>query len=825
MAGDQENLNSTPKSGPDNKVGFIDGSIKKLEKMAADFMFWMHCDTMVKGWLTTAMEKDIRNSVKFSLERNKHEHQFLHTTLSYEDFGMNWRRFYLSHTVHVPLSSFAAIRTHILATYPVLKLRNAYHLVAEDERQRAISGEKKTMVDSTAFKTFSHDRKENNANQQRDKTIMRDNKRSETSEICTECGKEGNTHQGCFKLIGYPEWWPGNKKRDDSKPKAACIETCMSPVPSLTNEQYASFLKHFAGSMRRTKDDTNLTAFTGNIDSENDWVIDSGSTKHITHNVEILENKVSCFNENPVVILNGDFIPVEGKGECTLTRGAKIKGVLYIPKFTCNLLSVSRLCKDLQSAITFFPDFCVVQKLHMRILIGTGECKSGLYRMGMFGTEKKALMTTTNTLENLPEGKHAIDSIWVYKIKYKPNGEVERYKARLVAKGFTQMEGVDYHNTFTPVAKLVTVLTLLAIVVKRDWMIHQLDVNNAFLHGDLSEEIYMKIPQGFVKDGDMRICRLHKSLYGLKQASRNWYKKFTNALRLLYVDDVVIAGNDTFKIQATKDELNQRFSIKDLGTLKYFLGIKVARTYEGLVLNQRKYILDILADCGLQGCKSSPFPIEQNLKLNRAENKPKVDASRYRRIVGRLLYLQATRPDITYSVNILSQFMADPRQPHLNAAHRILHYLKATPGLGILLSRYLLSLGGAPISWKTKKQSVVSRSSAEAEYRSMAGTVSEILWVRWLLRELDIHMEQPTPLFCDNQAAQHIANNPVFHERTKHVKMDCYFVHERVESKEVEPLSVKSTMQIADLLTKGLGTDQLRFLLDKLGVRNLHAPT
>ncbi|GJY33994.1 secreted RxLR effector protein 161-like protein [Tanacetum coccineum] len=164
--------------------------------------------------------------------------------------------------------------------------------------------------------------------------------------------------------------------------------------------------------------------------------------------------------------------------------------------------------------------------------------------------------------------------------------------------------------------------------------------------------------------------------------------------------------------------------------------------------------------------------------------------------------------------------MTDPRQPHLNAAHRILHYLKGTPGLGILLPRlggclltahcdfdwlgcpytrrsrtgYLLSLGGAPISWKTKKQSVVSRSSAEAEYRSMA-------------------------------AAQHIANNPVFHEHTKHVKMDCYFVRERVESKEVEPLSVKSTMQIVDLLTKGLGTNQLRFLLDKLGVRNLHAPT
>nr|GEU33295.1 putative reverse transcriptase domain-containing protein [Tanacetum cinerariifolium] len=177
-------------------------------------------------------------------------------------------------------------------------------------------------------------------------------------------------------------------------------------------------------------------------------------------------------------------------------------------------------------------------------------------------------------------------------------------EARLVANGFTQMEGVDYHDTFALVAKLVTVRTLLAVAVKRDSTIQQLDVNNAFLHGDLREEIYMKIPQGFVKDGDTRICRLRMSLYGLKQASH--VDSFASAL-IYYVDDVVIAGNDTFKMQATKDELNQCFRIKDLGTLKYFLG---------------------------------------------------------------------------------------PRQPHLNAAHRILHYVKATTGLGILPPR----LGGCVLT-------------------------------------------------------------------------------------------------------------------------------
>ncbi|KAM0052273.1 putative RNA-directed DNA polymerase [Helianthus debilis subsp. tardiflorus] len=393
-------------------------------------------------------------------------------------------------------------------------------------------------------------------------------------------------------------------------------------------------------------------------------------------------------------------------------------------------------------------------------------------------SEIKALEENgTWTVEDLPIGKRAIDSKWVYKIKYKPNGEIERYKARLVAKGYTQMEGVDYHDTFAPVAKLVTVRSLLAIAVKKEWIIHQLDVNNAFLHGDLNEEVYMKIPQGYEKGGGTKVCRLRKSLYGLKQASRNWYNKFTLALlelgfkqsyadhslfiykegkvficALIYVDDVIIVGNDQDKIQEAKTHLDTRFSIKDLGPLKYFLGIEVARTKDGLVLSQRKYTLDILEDSGMLGCKPCSFPMERNVKLEEDDKDARVDASMYRRLVGRLLYLQATRPDLTYSVNVLSQFVSDPRQSHLDAAMRVLRYLKATPGQGVFFPKdggtnlvtycdadwlgcpftrrsrtgYVVLLGGAPVSWKSKKQSVVSRSSAEAEYRAMATTTSEI---------------------------------------------------------------------------------------------------
>ncbi|KAF5780569.1 putative RNA-directed DNA polymerase [Helianthus annuus] len=447
-----------------------------------------------------------------------------------------------------------------------------------------------------------------------------------------------------------------------------------------------------------------------------------------------------------------------------------------------------------------YDNFSHTHKLFLAAIITTDEPKS--FKQAMqdpkwveaMQREIQALeKNNTWTIESLPEGKQAIDSKWVYKIKYKPNGEVERYKARLVAKGFTQIE---------------------------------------------DEEVYMKIPQGFSKDNENRVCRLRKTLYGLKQASRNWYQKFTNALLglsfsssradhslflykdedtfisiLIYVDDVIIVGNNFAKIQEIKNCLHDRFSIKDLGQLKYFLGIEVARTSRGLVLSQRKYTLDILEDSGMEGCRPSIFPIEQNLKLGMDKEDPKVDAGVYRRLIGRLLYLQATRPDIAFSVNTLSQFVSNPRQSHMNVVTRILRYLKATPGQGILLS-------------KEEGTNLVAYSDSDwlgcsLTRRSRTG---ELIWLRWLLQELGVSQTSPTTLFCDNQAARHIANNPVFHERTKHVEMDCYFVRERVESREICAMPIDSKLQLADLLTKDLGASQLRFLLGKLGVVDLHTP-
>ena len=269
---------------------------------------------------------------------------------------------------------------------------------------------------------------------------------------------------------------------------------------------------------------------------------------------------------------------------------------------------------------------------------------------------------------------------------------------------------MDYNETFAPVAKMVTVRAFLAIAASKNWELHQMDVHNAFLHGDLDEEVYMKLPPGFTSSSPTQVCRLRKSLYGLKQAPRCWFAKLVSALKdygflqsysdyslftysrgsiqinvLVYVDVLILSANDSIALQTFKAYLSDCFHLKDLGSLKYFLGIEVARSATGIFLCQRKYTLDILSETGLLGSKPIGTPIEQNHKLGLATGDFLSDPESYRRLVGRLIYLAVTRPDLAYSVHILSQFMHQPRAEHWEAALRVVRYLKGTPGQGILL--------------------------------------------------------------------------------------------------------------------------------------------
>ena len=447
-----------------------------------------------------------------------------------------------------------------------------------------------------------------------------------------------------------------------------------------------------------------------------------------------------------------------------------------------------------------------------------------------------------------------------------------------MAKGYTQTYGIDYGETFAPVAKINTIRVLLSLAANLNWPLHQFDVKNAFLHGDLEEEVYMDSPPGckMGPNTSNMVCKLRKSLYGLKQSPRAWFGKFSKSMKdfgykqsnsdhtlflkhkkgkvtalIVYVDDMVVTGNDPVEKAALQHHLASEFEMKDLGALKYFLGIEVARSEQGIFLSQRKYILDILTDTGMLASKLANTPMELNHQLGEYPNQVPTNKERYQRLVGKLIYLGHTRPDIAYAVSVVSQFMHAPSEAHMDAVNRILRYLKSSPGRGLMFGRhghldveghtdadwagsvtdrrstsgYFTFVGGNLVSWRSKKQKVVSRSSAEAEYRGMAHGVCELLWIRNLLEELGFKPKHAMQLNCDNKAAIDIAHNPVQHDRTKHVEVDRHFIKEKLEAKIIKVSFVKSEDQLADVLTKTVTGRVFHNLLSKLGIDDIYAPT
>ncbi|GJR87473.1 retrovirus-related pol polyprotein from transposon TNT 1-94 [Tanacetum coccineum] len=427
---------------------------------------------------------------------------------------------------------------------------------------------------------------------------------------------------------------------------------------------------------------------------------------------------------------------------------------------------------------------------------------------------------------------------------------------------------------------MTTIRLVLSIVAAENLHLEQLDVKTAFLHGDLDEDIYMTQPEGFQSAGkeENLVCKLKKSLYGLKQALKQWYLKFNSFMQragykrcdmdhccylkkvgsssiilLLYVDHMLVAGSDMAEIKKLKRQLSKEFEMKDLGHAKQILGMSIIRdkTKGTLRLSQEKYIGKVLEKFNIKDAEAKCQPLGDHLKLSKKQS-PKTEASRrrmakvpYALAVGSVMYtMVCTRPDIAHAVGVVSRFMSNPGREHWESVKWLLRYLKGTSKTTFCFSRkevvlegfsnsdyggcldsgksttgYVFIVGGTAVSWMYRIQKCVAMSTTEAEYMLIAEAGKELVWLKNFLEELD-RAQTECVLFCDNQSAIHLMKNPVFHGRTKHIKIRYHYIRELVSEGTLSLKKILGAKNPADMLTKVVTTEKLKLCAASTGLRD-----
>ena len=462
-------------------------------------------------------------------------------------------------------------------------------------------------------------------------------------------------------------------------------------------------------------------------------------------------------------------------------------------------------------------------------------------------------------ISEVPEGMNITKVRWVLRIKYNPDDTVDKYKARICAKGFTQMYGIDYNETFAPVIRMTILRMLLAIAIANDWDVLHVDVKTAFLNAFLKEEVYCEQPEGFEvygPNGEKLVCRMKKAIYGLKQAPRNWNEELTAFIKsqgfrqskvdhclfirysethitiiLVYVDDLQITGSSRKLCEEFIKDLGNKYNITNKGDLQYYNGLEIVRDKKNKrgKLHQEKYIRDILKEFKMEKATGKDTPLGVNDDLTVDEIGDYEDISLYRSIVGKLLWLSVcTRPDITTAVSRLSRALQKPSKKHWIGAKRLLRYLKNTKTHGLTYgggdlvlhgwsdsdwagtanpgrrstSGWIFLLNGAAVSWSSKPQQTAALSSTEAEYIAACSATQETMYLRAVLRDLGFAQGEATPLHADNTGCIQIANNPVFHARTKHIELKYHYIREKIETGDTVLVYENTEHNIADFLTK-----------------------